>query len=203
MASAVSMPQQAPVMSMRSLTRWRQRRWLLARADDLEHQYRDCRSVLGTGLVHGDAHTGNLLPTPGGLVLIGRTEQRHHQHHHLKPGQTLAGFVSLGPHTCGLHSFHRRNADMLQSRRAEVSRLLRVSPNRSIPLNHRSEGQAVPGACAGQPERFRGSSLMGVLAGIVTADAGGLRDDRFAQAIASMTPARASATGYFTASRHG
>lgn len=48
----------------------RQRRWLLARADDLEHQYRDCRSVLGTGLVHGDAHTGNLLPAPGGLVLI-------------------------------------------------------------------------------------------------------------------------------------
>lgn len=47
-----------------------QRRWLLTRADDLEQQYRDCRSVLGMGLVHGDAHTGNLLPTPGGLVLI-------------------------------------------------------------------------------------------------------------------------------------
>jgi hypothetical protein len=47
----------------------RQQRWLLARADDLEQQYRDSQTVLGTGLVHGDAHPGNLLATPGGIVL--------------------------------------------------------------------------------------------------------------------------------------
>jgi len=46
-----------------------QRQWLLARADDLERQYQDFRAVLGTGLVHGDAHTGNLLATPSGMVL--------------------------------------------------------------------------------------------------------------------------------------
>jgi len=46
-----------------------ERDWLLARADELEHQYQETRSVLGTGLVHGDAHAGNLLHTPGGVVL--------------------------------------------------------------------------------------------------------------------------------------
>ena len=46
-----------------------QRRWLLARADDLEQQYQDSRTVLGTGLVHGDAHAGNLLATPAAMVL--------------------------------------------------------------------------------------------------------------------------------------
>jgi hypothetical protein len=46
-----------------------QLRWLLASADDLEQQYRNCPSVLGTGLVHGDAHAGNLLHSRGGVVL--------------------------------------------------------------------------------------------------------------------------------------
>jgi hypothetical protein len=46
-----------------------ERRWLLARADGLEQQYQHTRSVLGTGLVHGDAHAGNLLHTRGGVML--------------------------------------------------------------------------------------------------------------------------------------
>lgn len=46
-----------------------ERRWLLARADELEQQYQETRSVLGTGLVHGDAHAANLLHTPNGVVL--------------------------------------------------------------------------------------------------------------------------------------
>jgi len=47
----------------------RERNWLLARADELERQYRETRSALGTGLVHGDAHAGNLLRTSGGVLL--------------------------------------------------------------------------------------------------------------------------------------
>ena len=46
-----------------------EREWLLTRASDLEHQYRHTRWTLGTGLVHGDAHAGNLLPSPDGVVL--------------------------------------------------------------------------------------------------------------------------------------
>lgn len=46
-----------------------ERCWLLARAGELEQQYQQARSVLGAGLVHGDAHAGNLLHTPGGVVL--------------------------------------------------------------------------------------------------------------------------------------
>lgn len=47
----------------------RERDWLLTRADELERQYRETQSVLGTGLVHGDAHAGNLLHTPGEILL--------------------------------------------------------------------------------------------------------------------------------------
>lgn len=43
--------------------------WLLARANELEQQYQHTHSILGTGLVHGDAHAGNLLHTSGGVVL--------------------------------------------------------------------------------------------------------------------------------------
>ncbi|HEY5986035.1 MAG TPA: aminoglycoside phosphotransferase family protein [Streptosporangiaceae bacterium] len=46
-----------------------ERYWLLARAGELERQYQQAHSVLGAGLVHGDAHAGNLLHTPGGVVL--------------------------------------------------------------------------------------------------------------------------------------
>lgn len=43
--------------------------WLLATADDLEEQYQRSPSTLGTGLLHGDAHAGNLLHTPDGVIL--------------------------------------------------------------------------------------------------------------------------------------
>ncbi len=46
-----------------------ERDWLLARADELEQQYQKTHSVLGTGLAHGDAHAGNLLHAPGGVIL--------------------------------------------------------------------------------------------------------------------------------------
>jgi len=46
-----------------------EREWLLARAGELERQVPSARWVLGTGLVHGDAHAGNLLHAPGGVVL--------------------------------------------------------------------------------------------------------------------------------------
>jgi hypothetical protein len=45
------------------------RRWLLAKADDLEQQYHHTQWTLGTGLIHGDAHADNLLQTPQGVVL--------------------------------------------------------------------------------------------------------------------------------------
>ncbi len=45
------------------------RDWLLARAGELEQQYQHASWVLGTGLIHGDAHAGNLLHAPGGVVL--------------------------------------------------------------------------------------------------------------------------------------
>jgi hypothetical protein len=46
------------------------RRWLLARADDLVEQYHHTEWALGTGLIHGDAHAANLLHTPHGVVLL-------------------------------------------------------------------------------------------------------------------------------------
>lgn len=45
------------------------RRWLLAKADDLEEQYHLTEWTLGTGLIHGDAHAGNLLHTSEGVIL--------------------------------------------------------------------------------------------------------------------------------------
>jgi len=45
------------------------REWLLTRAGELEGRYQHSSSELGTGLVHGDAHTGNLLPAPHGVLL--------------------------------------------------------------------------------------------------------------------------------------
>lgn len=47
----------------------RERDWLLARADELEQRYYQSHSVLGAGLVHGDAHAGNLIDAPGGPLL--------------------------------------------------------------------------------------------------------------------------------------
>jgi Phosphotransferase enzyme family len=46
-----------------------ERDWLLARADDLEQQYTHTGWALGTGLLHGDAHAGNLLRSAAGVVL--------------------------------------------------------------------------------------------------------------------------------------
>lgn len=46
-----------------------QREWLLARASELERQSSDTKWVLGPGLLHGDAHVGNLLHAPGGTML--------------------------------------------------------------------------------------------------------------------------------------
>src|ERR1017187_2566554 len=41
-----------------------ERDWLLARAAELEQQYQRTNGVLGTGRLHGDAHSGNLLHSP-------------------------------------------------------------------------------------------------------------------------------------------
>jgi Phosphotransferase enzyme family len=46
-----------------------EREWLLARADELERRFPHERWALGRGLVHGDAHVGNLLYAPDGAVL--------------------------------------------------------------------------------------------------------------------------------------
>jgi Ser/Thr protein kinase RdoA (MazF antagonist) len=43
--------------------------WLLARADDLQEEYERTHWALGTGMIHGDAHAGNLLHTPDGILL--------------------------------------------------------------------------------------------------------------------------------------
>ena len=45
------------------------RRWLLARADELEEQYHHTEWTLGSGLIHGDAHADNLLHTSQGVIL--------------------------------------------------------------------------------------------------------------------------------------
>lgn len=45
------------------------RQWLLDRADDLEEQYQGGQWTLGTGLIHGDAHAGNLLHASSGVIL--------------------------------------------------------------------------------------------------------------------------------------
>lgn len=46
-----------------------QRRWLTGRCDELWAQYADAESALGCGVVHGDAHPGNLIHAPGRVVL--------------------------------------------------------------------------------------------------------------------------------------
>ena len=45
------------------------REWLLASADVLEQRYLRTRWTLGSGLIHGDAHAGNLLHAVGPVVL--------------------------------------------------------------------------------------------------------------------------------------
>ncbi len=45
------------------------REWLLASADELEKQYLRTQWMLGKGLIHGDAHGGNLLHAPGTVML--------------------------------------------------------------------------------------------------------------------------------------
>jgi aminoglycoside phosphotransferase (APT) family kinase protein len=45
------------------------RQWLLDRADDLEDQYQRAQWALGLGLIHGDAHAGNLLHAASGVIL--------------------------------------------------------------------------------------------------------------------------------------
>ncbi len=42
----------------------RQRAWLLRRCDELAAAYHEIDWILPRGIVHGDAHTGNLLPHP-------------------------------------------------------------------------------------------------------------------------------------------
>ncbi len=46
-----------------------QRSWLLARCDILERRYARATWTLGCGLIHGDAHAGNLIRTPDGVLL--------------------------------------------------------------------------------------------------------------------------------------
>jgi thiamine kinase-like enzyme len=71
----ISLPSASPLGSLRAdlngsdAVTAADRRWLLDKAEDLEDQYRQTRWALGTGLMHGDAHPGNLLHTPNGIVL--------------------------------------------------------------------------------------------------------------------------------------
>lgn len=46
-----------------------ERSWLLARYQDLRHEYADTSWALGCGLIHGDAHAGNLIHTSDQVVL--------------------------------------------------------------------------------------------------------------------------------------
>jgi aminoglycoside phosphotransferase (APT) family kinase protein len=74
-AEAVLLPKTNPLGSLRAdleqadALAATQREWLLATSDVLEQQYRHAQWALGTGLVHGDAHAGNLLRSHGGVVL--------------------------------------------------------------------------------------------------------------------------------------
>jgi thiamine kinase-like enzyme len=71
----VGLPATAPLGSVRAdaaACRWltdTQRRWLTARCDELEAQYAGSESALGYGVVHGDAHPGNLIHAPDRVVL--------------------------------------------------------------------------------------------------------------------------------------
>lgn len=72
---SLRLPVTAPLGSVRAdaaACRWvtdAQRRWLTARCDELEAQYAGAESALGYGVVHGDAHPGNLINAPDGVVL--------------------------------------------------------------------------------------------------------------------------------------
>jgi aminoglycoside phosphotransferase (APT) family kinase protein len=63
----VRLPDTAPLGPVRAdaaACQWltdSQRGWLTARCDELEGQYAGAESALGCGLVHGDAHAGNLI----------------------------------------------------------------------------------------------------------------------------------------------
>ena len=71
----VRLPATNPLGSIRADTaacQWlsdAQRRWLTDRCDELEPQYADAESTLGRGVVHGDAHPGNLIHAPDRVVL--------------------------------------------------------------------------------------------------------------------------------------
>jgi aminoglycoside phosphotransferase (APT) family kinase protein len=71
----VRLPDTAPLGSVRAdaaACLWltdSQRGWLTARCDELEGQYAGAESALGYGLVHGDAHAGNLIHGQGRVVL--------------------------------------------------------------------------------------------------------------------------------------
>jgi aminoglycoside phosphotransferase (APT) family kinase protein len=74
-APPIQLPQTNPLGSLRAdadRCDWltgTQRSWLLARCDELEHQYRQATWTLGRGLLHGDAYTDNLIYTTSGAVL--------------------------------------------------------------------------------------------------------------------------------------
>jgi Phosphotransferase enzyme family len=71
----ISLPSASPLGSLRAdlsssdAISAADRRWLLARAGELDEQYRRTEWTLGSGLIHGDAHAGNLLHTAQGVVL--------------------------------------------------------------------------------------------------------------------------------------
>jgi hypothetical protein len=71
----VSLPATVPLGSVRAdaaACQWltdAQRRWLTARCDELEAQYATAESALGYGIIHGDAHPGNLIHAPDRVVL--------------------------------------------------------------------------------------------------------------------------------------
>jgi len=71
----VSLPAASPLGSLRAdldgsdAVTPADRQWLLHRADDLEEQYQRAHWALGTGLIHGDAHAGNLLHASTGVIL--------------------------------------------------------------------------------------------------------------------------------------
>jgi hypothetical protein len=71
----VRLPVTAPLGSLREDAagcEWiteSERGWLLARCDELEGRYAAADSALGCGLVHGDAHPGNLIHGPGPVLL--------------------------------------------------------------------------------------------------------------------------------------
>jgi aminoglycoside phosphotransferase (APT) family kinase protein len=71
----VRLPQTSPFGSLAHDARrcaWltsQQRSWLLARCADLEHQYTATTWTQGSGLIHGDAYTENLIHTRDNVVL--------------------------------------------------------------------------------------------------------------------------------------